>query len=130
MAGGVAASGAMAGGVAASGAMAGGVAAPGWACGGGLCCLRCLVGDAGSFWLARPAALTRRPGLVATLMLTFLFTDVDGSVAMVQWPVGVWLRDLGLYRLRCAGRPEQIFQLQGKGVPAGVRCGRWATRSC
>ena len=33
-------------------------------------------------------------------------------------PAGVWLKDLGLHRLKDGGRPEQIFQLQAEGLPA------------
>jgi len=32
-------------------------------------------------------------------------------------PAGVWLKDLGLHRLRDGGRPEQVFQLQAEGLP-------------
>jgi hypothetical protein len=63
-------------------------------------------------------------------MLTFLCTDVGGSPVMVRWPVGVWLEDLGVDRLKDVGRAERIFQLRAVGVPTGFGCGRWATRSC
>jgi predicted ATPase/class 3 adenylate cyclase/DNA-binding CsgD family transcriptional regulator len=33
-------------------------------------------------------------------------------------PAGVWLKDLGLHRLKDVDRPEQIFQLQAEGLPA------------
>ena len=33
-------------------------------------------------------------------------------------PAGVWLKDLGLHRLKDGGRPEQVFQLQAEGLPA------------
>ena len=33
-------------------------------------------------------------------------------------PDGVWLKDLGLHRLKDGGRPEQVFQLQAEGLPA------------
>jgi predicted ATPase/class 3 adenylate cyclase/DNA-binding CsgD family transcriptional regulator len=32
-------------------------------------------------------------------------------------PAGVWLKDLGLHRLRDEGQPERIFQLQAEGLP-------------
>src|SRR5262249_40587878 len=31
--------------------------------------------------------------------------------------VDVWLKDLGLHRLKDVSRPEQIFQLQAEGLP-------------
>ncbi|HXB46309.1 MAG TPA: LuxR C-terminal-related transcriptional regulator [Streptosporangiaceae bacterium] len=33
-------------------------------------------------------------------------------------PAGVWLKDLGLHRLKDVGGPEHIFQLQAEGLPA------------
>ncbi len=75
---------------------------------------------------------------MATLTLTFLFTNIEGSTAMVQRlegayagvPAGAGLKDLGLHRLKGMGRPEQIFQLQAEGLPAAICCGRRATRRC
>jgi class 3 adenylate cyclase len=83
-----------------------------------------------AFWPARLATSTRRSGLVATLTLTFLFTDIESFTAMVRRPVGVWLKDLGLHRPKGVGQPEQIFQLQAEGLPTAAGCGRWATRRC
>lgn len=42
----------------------------------------------------------------------------------------VGLKDLGLRHLEGVSQSEQIFQLQAEGLPAAVRCGRWATRRC
>ena len=42
----------------------------------------------------------------------------------------VGLKDLGLHHLTGVSQPEQIFHLQARGLPAALRCGRWATRRC
>src|SRR5499427_4424643 len=49
------------------------------------------LGPAGSWPVRLAATSMRSPGLVATQTLTFLFTDIEGSTAMVQrlgdaWP--------------------------------------------
>ena len=56
--------------------------------------------------------------------LTFLFTDIEGSTALLRrlvrgsLPPGTALRDLGVHRLKDLGRPEQIFQLDAAGLQA------------
>ena len=69
-----------------------------------------------------------RPGpafyAVCVETLTFLFTDIEGSTALLRrlvrgsLPPGTALRDLGVHRLKDLGRPEQIFQLSVTGLPA------------
>ena len=72
-----------------------------------------------AFWSVRPATTMRSPGLVATLMLMFLFTDIEGPAAMVQRPGGAQTGAL-------AGQNRLIRP----GLLTALRCGRWATRRC
>ncbi len=59
---------------------------------------------------ARIAAVAHGGQLVVSAAAAGLLRDA--------LPAGVWLKDLGLHRLRDGGRPEQVFQLQAEGLPA------------
>ena len=45
-----------------------------------------------------------------------LLSAVAAGLVRDSLPEGVFLRDLGLHRLKDLGRPEQIFQLEGEGL--------------
>src|SRR5215472_4686699 len=74
-----------------------------------------------AFWPVRLAATSMRsPGLVDTQTLTFLFTDIEGSTAMVQrlgdaWP-GVLADHHRLMRTALAAHGGKEVVSQGDGV--------------
>src|SRR5215469_13371754 len=74
-----------------------------------------------AFWPVRLAATSMRsPGLVDTQTLTFLFTDIEGSTAMVQrlgdaWP-GVLADHHRLMRTALAAHGGEEVVSQGDGV--------------
>jgi predicted ATPase/class 3 adenylate cyclase len=48
-----------------------------------------------------------------------LLSETAAALVRDSLPPGVALRDLGAHRLKDLGRPEQIFQLDAAGLPAG-----------
>ena len=48
-----------------------------------------------------------------------LLSEAAAALVRDSLPPGASLRDLGVHRLKDLGRPEQIFQLQAAGLPAG-----------
>jgi class 3 adenylate cyclase len=57
----------------------------------------------------------------------------EAAAALVRegLPPGATLADLGMHRLKDLGRPQRIFQLQGRACrPGSRRCGRWGVSLC